>query len=147
MKKRILHVPEPKGGKRRAFDLPLSKAMLRCFWRARKAGRILHSREAESWIFPAMSPEGHIMEHKEKRHKLSHFGSDLRQTWRTCAQIAGLSELDCSILMNHSLGSVNAGYISTPALREHLRGQQERVSRQIMAALQIQAREGITESP
>lgn len=136
LKRRLLHFPDPKGGKRKAFDLPLSRAMLRCLWRAREAGRILHSNAAREWIFPAATPTGHISEHKEDRGELSHFGNDLRQTWRSMAQIAGLSELDCKLLMNHSLGSsVNAGYISTPAIRDHLRAQQEKISRQIEAAM------------
>jgi integrase len=133
--RRVLHVPSPKGGEKRAFDLPLSRDMLRSLWRARKAGRVLHSRQAREWIFPAATPSGHIVEHKEPREKLSHWGGDLRQTWRTAAQIAGLSELDCSLLMNHSLGSVNAGYISTPALREHLRGCQEKVGEQLIRSM------------
>ena len=135
VKGRMLRVPLPKGGSKRAFDLPLSGAMLRCLWRARRAGRILHSREAGEWIFPAATPKGHIAEHKEKRHLLSHWGGDLRQTWRTAAQIVSLSDIDASLLMNHSLGSVNAGYITSAALRDHLGGCQERVSRHIMAAL------------
>jgi integrase len=135
VKERTLFVPEPKGGKRRAFYLPLSRPMLRCFWRARKAGRLLYGQEARVWIFPAATPTGHIAEYKEKRQNLSHWGNDLRQTWRTCAQIVGLSELDARILMNHSLGSVNADYITTQALRDHLITQQERVSSHIMGLL------------
>jgi integrase len=137
IKRRVLHVPEPKGGKRRAFDLPLSRDMLRCLWRSRRAGRALHGRAAREWIFAAATPAGHLSEHKEDREKLSHWGGDLRQTWRTMAHEAGLSELDAHLLMNHSLGNVNAGYISTPALRDHLRAQQERVSKYIMDALKL----------
>ncbi len=135
VKGKMLRVPSPKGGAKRAFDLPLSGAMLRCLWRARRAGRILHSREAGEWVFPAATQKGHIAEHKEKRHLLSHWGGDLRQTWRTAAQIVGLSDIDASLLMNHSLGSVNAGYITSAALRDHLRACQERVSRHILAAI------------
>ena len=132
---RVLHVPSPKGGKRRAFDVPLSEDMTDCLDRAQEAGQMLHSREALTWIFPAAGSTGHISEHKEDREQLSHWGGDLRQTWRTAAQIAGLSELDCSLLMNHKLGSVNAGYISTPALREHLRGCQEKVTAQLVGCM------------
>ena len=137
MEKRVLHVPDPKGGKRRAFDLPLSRAMLRCLWRTRRVGRLLHSDAAHLWIYPAATPTGHIAEHRERRTVLSHWGSDLRQTWRTAAQAAGLSELDCSLIMNHSLGSVNAGYITSAALRDHLRACQEKVSRHVMAMLKL----------
>jgi hypothetical protein len=137
IKRRVLHVPLPKGGRRRAFDLPLSRDMVRSLVRSRRAGRALHGRAAREWIFPAATPAGHLSEHKEDREKLSHWGGDLRQTWRTMAHEAGLSELDAHLLMNHSLGNVNAGYISTPALLDHLRSQQEKVSHYIMAALKL----------
>lgn len=135
VKERTLFVPEPKGGKKRAFYLALSRPMLRCLWRTRRVGRMLYGEHAVEWIFPAATPTGHISEYKEKRHILSHWGNDLRQTWRTCAQAVGLSELDAQILMNHSLGNVNAGYITTKALRDHLVTQQERVSAYIMELL------------
>jgi integrase len=60
--KRVLCVPDPKGGKQRAFDLPLSQAVLRCLWRTRTAGRHLHGHEAHEWIFPSAAPCGHIGE-------------------------------------------------------------------------------------
>ena len=55
--------------------------------------------------------------------------NDLRQSYRTLAQAAGVSELDIHLLMNHSLPGVNAGYITRDRLlRDHLRQQQQRIS-------------------
>src|SRR5713101_5166645 len=72
---------------------------------------------------------GHLVEHKEERNILSKWGNDLRQSYRTLAQAAGVSELDIHLLMNHSLPCVNAGYITRDRLlRDHLRKQQERIS-------------------
>ena len=69
------------------------------------------------------------MEHKEERNVLSKWGNDLRQSYRTLAQAAGVSELDIHLLMNHSLPGVNAGYITRDRLlRDHLRQQQQRIS-------------------
>jgi integrase len=135
-KRRVLHVPKPKGGERRAFDLPLSREMIRSLCRVSRAGQ-MYGKNGLTWIFPSEAPDGHIAEHKEKRHILSHWGGDLRQTWRTFALRADLGELAASILMNHSLGSVNAGYISTPALRDHLCACQERVSAKIIEAMAL----------
>lgn len=135
VKKRILHIPSPKGGKRRAFDLPLSRPMLRSLWRARKAGRILHWENSQQWIFPANTPTGHLSEHKEKRTILSHWGGDLRQTYRGMAVLAGVDELSIRILMNHALGDVSTGYLTVAALRNHLRAQQERISQFIIGAI------------
>ena len=133
--RRVLHFPDPKGGARRAFDMPLSRAMLRCLARARRAGRVMHGGAARTFIFPADTPTGHISETKENRGKLAKWGGDLRQTYRTAAQAVGLGEMDVHLLMNHSLGGVSAGYITPGALLDHLVAQQGRVSRYLVAGL------------
>ncbi len=131
--KRVLHIPRPKGGAKRAFDIPLSRPMISCLVRAMRAGRWLHPAEAEEWIFAAASSEGHIVEHKEDRRRLSKWGNDLRQTYRTLGQAAGLSEIDMHLLMNHSLPGVNAGYITRARLLgDHLRSAQEKLSQCIV---------------
>lgn len=135
--RRVLHFPNPKGGARRAFDLPLSRPMLRCLWRARRAGRVMHGHAARTYIFVADTPTGHISETKERRSVLSKFGGDLRQTWRTAAQVVGLGEVDVHLLMNHALGGVSAGYITPGAILDHLRTQQGRVSDHLLAGLEI----------
>jgi integrase len=130
---RLLHIPKPKGGVKKAFDIPLSRPMIRCILRAMRTGRILYPDQADFWLFPADSDSGHLIEHKEERDVLSKWGNDLRQSYRTLAQAAGVSELDIHLLMNHSLPGVNAGYITRDSLlRDHLRKQQERISKVIM---------------
>ena len=109
---RMIHIPRPKGGEEKAFDIPLSRPMIRCIIRAIRWGRIMYSEQAKSWLFPADSETGHLVEHKEDRDLLSKWGNDLRQSYRTLAQAAGVSELDVHLLMNHSLPGVNAGYIT-----------------------------------
>jgi len=110
MKRRVLHIPEPKGGRKRAFDIPLSRPMLACLARARRAGRAIHREQARDWIFPAKS--GCMVETKEPRGRLSKWGNDLRQTYRTMAVEAGVSDLDVMLLMNHKIPGVSAGYIT-----------------------------------
>lgn len=133
--RRVLHFPNPKGGEARAFDMPLSGPMLRCLWRARNAGRVMHAAAAERFIFSAGTPTGHIAETKERRDRLAKYGGDLRQTFATAARAAGLGEMDVHILMNHKLGGVSGGYITTGALLGHLIAQQERVSRYLVDGL------------
>jgi len=129
LRRRVLHFPSPKGGKRKAFDIPLSRAMVRSILRLIRAGRMLYPEQAKSWLFPAESGSGHLTEHKEERADLSKWGNELRQSYRTLAQPAGVSELDVHLLMNHSLTGVNAGYITRHRLLEnHLREQQEKIS-------------------
>ena len=134
--RRVLHIPRPKGGADRAFDIPLSRQMIRCLIRVMRSGRQMHPFEAGEWLFPADSAEGHMVEQKENRTILSKWGNDLRQTYRTVATPAGVSELDARMLMNHSVPGVNAGYITRHKLLEdHLRVQQQAISTTIFNAL------------
>ncbi len=138
LKKRVLHIPKPKGGTLKAFDIPLSRTMIRCLVRAIRIGRTLYPEQAREWLFPADSKCGHITEHKEKRGDLSKWGNELRQTFRTIAQSTGVMELDVHLLMNHSLPGVNAGYITrNKILHDHLRNQQENISNKIMSAANV----------
>jgi len=128
-RQRIMHFPNPKGGAKKAFDIPLSKPMMRSIIRAMRAGRALFEEQSKFWLFPARSGEGHLIEYWENRKTLPKWGNDLRQSYRTLAQAAGLSEIDIHLLMNHSLPGVNAGYITRERLvNNHLRKQQERIS-------------------
>ena len=128
-KQRLLSIPRPKGGEEKAFDIPLSRLMVRCIIRAIRLGRSMYPEQSRTWLFPADSKTGHLVEHKEERDVLSKWGNDLCQSYRTLAQAAGVSELDIHLLMNHSLPGVNAGYITRDRLlRDHLRKQQERIS-------------------
>lgn len=136
LRRRLIHIPKPKGGVKKAFDIPLSRAMIRCIVRAMRIGRTLYPDQAEFWLFPADSDSGHLIEHKEDREVLSKWGNDLRQSYRTLAQAASVSELDIHLLMNHSLPGVNAGYITRDSLlSDHLRKQQERISAVILASV------------
>lgn len=64
---------------------------------------------------------------------LRKWGNELRQTYHTIAQTASIAELDVHLLMNHSVANVNAGYITrSRLLNDHLRRQQEIISRKIL---------------
>jgi hypothetical protein len=64
------------------------------------------------------------------------WGNDLRQTFRTIATAAGVSEIDAKLLMNHAIPGVNAGYITRhKLLQDHLRRQQQAISSAVFAAL------------
>ncbi|MGF7008640.1 integrase arm-type DNA-binding domain-containing protein [Aminobacter sp. BE322] len=134
--RRVLHIPRPKGGADRAFDIPLSRQMIKCLLRSIRFGRRMHPYEAREWLFPADSADGHLVEQKEDRTVLSKWGNELRQTYRTVATPAGVSELDARMLMNHSVPGVNAGYITRHKLLEdHLRTQQQAISNSIFSAV------------
>lgn len=138
---RLLHIPRPKGGADRAFDIPLSRAMIRCLIRAVRAGRMLMPGNKEGWIFMGEGEEGRMVEHSENRKVLSKWGNDLRQTYRTLGQIAGLSEIDLHLLMNHSLPGVNAGYITRAKLISgHLQTIQEKLTQTVLGGAKLDAR-------
>lgn len=138
LKQRVIHVPRPKGGEEKAFDIPMSRPMIRCVIRAIRLGRIMYSEQGKTWLFPAESELGHLVEHKEERDVLSKWGNDLRQSYRTLAQAAGVSELDIHLLMNHSLPGVNAGYITRDRLlRDHLRQRQQRISELVVHSVVV----------
>lgn len=131
--RRVLHIPKPKGGSKKAFDIPLSREMIRTLIRAIRFSRQMHPEAAVDWVFAADSQTGHLVEQKEDREVLSKWGNDLRQSFRTLAQSAGVSEFDARLLMNHALPGVNAGYITRHKLLEdHLRVQQQAVSQVLM---------------
>jgi len=116
--------PNPKGGRKRAFTVPLSDFML----------EILKRRKIENemflpgipWVFPAASSSGHIVEPKEKTIKWS--CHRLRDTYTTAANSAGLSPYDIETLTNHRppKSSVTAGYINQGI--EQLRVSQQKVT-------------------
>ena len=92
----------------------------------------MHPEQAGKWLFPAASKSGHIIEHKESGTRLSHWGNELRQSYRTIGQSAGIGEVDMHLLMNHTLPGVNAGYITREKLvGTHLRQAQQRISDKI----------------
>lgn len=133
--KRILHIAKPKGGTTKAFDIPLSDQMMKSIIRAIRLGEMLNPSN-DDWIFPAESQSGHLETQKEHRHVLAKWGNDLRQSYRTMAAVAGISEMDAKLLMNHALPGVNSGYITRHKLLEdHLRNQQQRITDVIMAEI------------
>lgn len=136
LKNRVMHMAKPKGGELKAFDIPLSRAMMESIFRLRRIGPIIYPENGRKWLFPSDAPCGHLVEHKEDRSLLSHWGNDLRQTYRTLAQAAEISDVDIHLLMNHSLPGVNSGYITRSKLmRDHLRTQQDKLSNFILGAV------------
>lgn len=135
-RRRMVHIPKPKGGAKRAFDIPLSREMIMSIIRAMRFGHQMHPSQATGWIFPADSASGHLVEQKEDRATLSKWGNDLRQSFRTIATAAGVSEFDAKLLMNHAIPGVNAGYITRHKLLEdHLRSRQQAISKTVFAVL------------
>lgn len=130
-----LRLPSPKGGDERAFELPLSQAMVDCLRRVKELGATFFPKESKTWIFP--TDGGHIAEVKEDgRLKVSHTGHALRHSFRTLAGAAGIDRLRTKILMNHALDrDVTDSYANVPALFTSLMEAQEKISGLIIERL------------
>jgi len=63
-----LHISKPKGGKKKAFDIPLSREMVLCLNRAIRFGRKMYPLQALRWIFPADTRGSVGPLHRETHH-------------------------------------------------------------------------------
>ena len=104
----VLHIPEPKGGTDRAFDLPISRRLLTLLKERQKAHeKSLREKflppEAAPWVFGAWSESGHIQEVREQVPGIEWTPHRLRHTFRQVGEEkAGVSEAKVGTLMNHS---------------------------------------------
>src|SRR5204862_6733789 len=103
LNRRCIRIGKPKGGQERAFDLILSRAMLRCLWRARRASRKQHGAHADTWVFA--SGVGHVRGDSLTRHGVL-ANHALRRAYATAATNAGVDEDTVGKLLNHGGRSV-----------------------------------------
>jgi integrase len=129
---RAIRIPAPKGGEERAFDLILSRPMLRILWRARQASRQLHPAHAETWVFAG--PKGHIRgDHLPKLGIAANHA--LRRTYASEGRAAGVPKDSIRRFLNHSGGDITDHYIRGTALGELQLAEQETISAHIVKAL------------
>ena len=139
---RSLHVPTPKGGKAKAYDIPLTRQMLGCLARARRAARVRSPNFADTIVFPgdqtkavrgSNSFSGHMSKYSTREAKLPCSGHALRHTYRNACVWAGVEENLSKKLMNHSQkGDVHSGtYGSVRGVWPDLCDAQARISKTI----------------
>ena len=123
--KTSIHRPNPKGGRLKAFDLPLSSKLSEILKDARAAHQLLFP--SSPYVFPANSASGHVETLKEKTipHVAPHM---LRRTFATACVEAGLDPYTTKRLLNHTVarGDVTALYVQQSS--DFLQQQMERVS-------------------
>jgi integrase len=125
-----LHVPKPKGGAARAFDLPLSGPLQDLVAHRSEQNKLAYRRSP--WLFPADSKSGHVAE--VAQYELGDLiGHALRHTYATLALESGVPIAELKFLLNHAAGNVTMGYLN-PSLR-HLRTWQEKASAKVLDAL------------
>ena len=140
---RRLHLPNPKGGKARAYDIPLTRAMLACLARTRRAARVYQPLLSREWMFPGDQSKskrgtgdfaGHMSLFATTEAALPCSGHMLRHTYRNACIWAGVEENLSKKLMNHSQkGDVHSGtYGSREGIWPDLMDAQERISATLM---------------
>ncbi|MBB5212624.1 tyrosine-type recombinase/integrase [Microbulbifer hydrolyticus] len=116
----FLHVPKPKGGEERAFDLPLSDYVVGLLQERIAENRAVFGEDCP-WIFPsARSQSGHLTG-VDARHLGLPSPHVMRHSFVTAAKAAGLADYDVKLLVNHKIGDVTGGYIHGTELGDHLR--------------------------
>lgn len=132
-----LHVPKPKGGAARAFDLPLSGPLADLLGHRLAENPTLHRKSP--WLFPADSKSGHVAEVAQwELDGLT--GHALRHTYATLALQAGVPIAELKFLLNHAAGNVTMGYLNPT--QDHLRSYQEKASAYILDALGLEWTDG-----
>jgi integrase len=141
IKKRYVEIPLPTKSAR-PFRLPLSRGMLRCLFRARKASQMLNESTATTWVFASnRSATGHIADVKNiqqwktadgVKHVKAYTEQSahaLRHSWRGAAEEARIPLTHSKILMNHAVPSdVHSEYLTLDSMFDDLRRSQEAVS-------------------
>ena len=130
--RRCIRIGKPKFGEERAYDLILSRAMIRCLWRARQVGRRLFPKHAERWVFAG--PVGHIRGDNLTRDGVL-ANHALRRAYATIGRAAGVPKDSIRRLLNHSGGDVTDHYIRDSGLGRLHAAEQETISATIVRAL------------
>ncbi len=129
MKAGTLHRPNPKGGKERAFTIPLPDVCLEILERRKEENAILYGKRCP-WVFATTNRNGEVIAMRDPKETKRGLPSShrLRDTYTTACNSAGLSAYDIEVLTNHrpANNSVTAGYISQSI--DHLRKQQQKVA-------------------
>jgi integrase len=133
-----LHRPNPKGGKERAFTIPLPDVCIEILARRKEENAILYGKKCP-WVFATTNMKGEVVEMQEPKENKRGLPSPhrLRDTYTTACNSAGLSAYDIEVLTNHrhANNTVTAGYISQSI--DHLRVQQQRVADYLKAKMGI----------
>ncbi len=132
-----LHVPNPKGGTARKFDLPLSVPLQDLL--AHRSLESVREHRKTPWLFPSNSKSGHVAEVQQS--ELGDLtGHALRHSYATLALESGVPLAELKFLLNHAASDVTFGYLA-PSM-DHLRTHQERASAYVLDKLGLRHEPG-----
>jgi integrase len=129
---RTLRIPNPKGGAKRAFTLPLSTYLVELI-----EARILLN-GGGVWLFPGNTTSGHLTNphYNNGGYKGVPFTvHGLRNSYISAAEAAGVGSTHIKLLVNHSVpkADVTGGYVSRDV--DGLREPQQRVTDWLLKAV------------
>ena len=133
LENKLLHVPKPKGGEKKAFTIPLSDYLCELLENRKKENEDIFPNSP--WVFPAaISKSGHISNPKV-RLSVPFSIHDLRRTFITVAESIDVSPYSIKALANHGLPKhdVTAGYVSLDP--ERLREPMEQITAKLLTLL------------
>ncbi len=131
---RKLHIPEPKGGSTRAFDLVISGPLRDLLAHRVAENERIHRKSP--WIFPSPdSKSGHVAE-LQQPELAGLTGHALRHLYSTLAVEAGVPLLELKFLLNHAANNVTMGYIHVGL--SHLMKYQELASLHVLRSVGLE---------
>ncbi|MCA0400982.1 MAG: integrase family protein, partial [Proteobacteria bacterium] len=91
-----IHRPNPKGGKDKAFDVPITAPLRALLEEAKAAQKVLYP--ASPYVFPADSKSGHISTGQEQKFMPGCAPHDLRRTYATACVEVGVDPYTIKLL-------------------------------------------------
>jgi integrase len=134
-----LHRPNPKGGPKAAFTIPLSAPVARIFRRRRDENAIVYPRS--EFVFPTVGRDAKVTHvHNCEEDALRGFGYTphiARHTFASACSEAGVSVLATKALLNHRSKDITEHYQKLSM--EFLRGEAEKVARFLLGKANAKA--------
>lgn len=117
----------------RAFDMPLSGALVKLF---REALALSTTWFPDApWLFPTRDKRGDVVATRTWRERTmpNQTGHALRHTYSAAVVLAGCSEVSRELLLAHKIPGIRGRYVDDAALWKQLLADQEKTSRRLLA--------------
>lgn len=113
-----IHRPNPKGGRTKAFDVPITAQVAELLAEMKAVGACLHPNSP--YVFPSGAARGYVTNPRENAHIPNCSPHDIRRTYATACVEAGIDPYTVKALLNHApdLSDVTARYVLPTVARK-----------------------------